>query len=512
MIEKEKELISTHELSDKRMVEIQKLGLDLNYAREESRFLDQELNELKNKMNQLQHEYEEAADLNNKQLLGLSERNENLIVEVSDLSKQNSCLNEEIIQLKIEKIDALTRENNSKKDAASNIILLSNEIKRLSNRNELMTKEMEIASKHVKLLQGRIKSKASFSNNVLDLSFKNKKVYEETNYPVTTVTASIVGQKICANNDYDLIQSQVSLSSDRCKSFVINKIDNDMAGTVETQIRKNTYQRKKVSKPSGLGKGKFGFMLDDLEVTKMEDLFDDEIDNRGHQAKLSDTGLDISEVNKCPSQAINCLKSDEESLCNYHLKHVCTEELVNLHPTSSYKPLKSSINRFNERIVTTTNASTNFTQSELRKYWESQARICYELSIELTSSYSDYSFFSRLFELYRLNNSNPDHFILINRSRLYNKAKERRVPFFKFGDFIMSELDNTLETLNIKKKINVKEGNATCINTSSNLSFRASQSGSRNPSTTSILQTATQKTLRESKPEKALAYFSNRFV
>lgn len=507
-MEKEKEVISIHELSDKRMTEIEKLNLDLNFAKEESKFYDHEYNEIKQRYLQLQHELEEASDSFNKQIHSLSEKNENLISENSSLNKQISGLKDEVLRLKNEKYETINKENSSKKESAASIILLSNEIKRLTNKNELLSKEIEIARMHTKLLKGKIDSKLSLPSNT-ESNHLNKKIYDEE-AKIHKLTSP--DKNLYQNND-NLIQSQISLNSYHCKSLVINKIDLDAAAFVQPQVRKNTYQRKKLSKPNGLGKGKLGFLLDDLETSKLEDLFDDET-NKNYQAKLNDTGLDISVVNKCPSQAINCMKSDEESVCNYHIKHVCTEELVNLHPASSYKPLKSSINKFNEQIVTATNASTNFNQSELRKYWSSQIRICCELNLEITSStYSDCMFFSRLFDLHKLNYSNPDHFILINRSRLYNKAKERRIPFFKFGEFILSELEQTLETLNIKKKVptNKEAVNSNCVNSSSNLSFRVSNSGSRNLSTTSVCTSMNQKTNKE-KPGKALAYFSSRFV
>ena len=127
----------------------------------------------------------------------------------------------------------------------------------------------------------------------------------------------------------------------------------------------------------------------------------------------------------------------------------------------------------------------------------------------------------------KLNHTDPDMFILLNKNRAYKKCKEMRIPFNKYGEFIYNELNNVLEIVNVKKTTtnSVNKSKLGSINTNSKVSINRSKNNNNtttnnfniknnnfvdNFSINSQSNTLNRET--ESKKEGLFSFFVNRFI
>lgn len=65
------------------------------------------------------------------------------------------------------------------------------------------------------------------------------------------------------------------------------------------------------------------------------------------------------------------------------------------------------------------------------------------------SNKSEIIFFYKIFDYCRIVSTIPDYFILLNKDRLYRKAVENRIPFYKYIDYIFDELKLQISRMNI---------------------------------------------------------------
>ena len=140
---------------------------------------------------------------------------------------------------------------------------------------------------------------------------------------------------------------------------------------------------------------------------------------------------DINLINK-NNRKFNNSKLDSEKNISYILEDLVSDDFYPVQPVNLNNYFKEEENK----LISTT-------------FSEHKKLIIIEISFSYDPQYPDQSFFYRLFDLCRLNSNNADNFIIMNKQRLYNKSKEMRIPFYKYEDFIYSELDKFLISLNI---------------------------------------------------------------
>lgn len=435
----------------------------------------------------MQAEFEENTESTHKMLMMTQEKNECAMEEIFSLRKQINSLNEEHQKLIVEKKSIMQRETFAKKETASAIINLSNEIKKLSNKNELLSKENEINCRKNTLMKSKLETTQiinSSSISKFDANFKIRKEEEDT-------SSASINYLINNKEKPELFDHSYSSLNNSYRQWKGSE-DQELKAY---QVRKTTYKRKIVTKPICFRTDKVGYTFgENNDGSRIEDYFIEE-SNIPVKPKLSISNISVDELSNSPNKGISHIKSDDESLCNYRMKQVSTEQLANFNNIKMSNTYKLSIMKGNDKQAT-------YSANEMRANLSDYLTICHELSFEISSSlYSDSSFFSRLFDMCKLNYKNPDHFILISKSRLYTKAKDKRVPFHKFAEFIKSEVDTTLETLNIKKVV------------SSNMNQSILNGRNRQTSNKSLINLPKSKDKRDcNKLEKSLAFFSQSFV
>lgn len=159
--------------------------------------------------------------------------------------------------------------------------------------------------------------------------------------------------------------------------------------------------------------------------------------------------------------------------------------IANKQSISNDSEIKNSEGGFNLNLITNSSKgilknkypinddNTIISPSDL-KLIESNAylRINKEIQFTLLSSYSDSCFFFRLVDYCKANSIFTDYFVLLNKKKTYEKALKNNVEFCLYGKFIISEVENIINSLGInlddilKKNIaNKKKKNEIDLNT-----------------------------------------------
>lgn len=116
------------------------------------------------------------------------------------------------------------------------------------------------------------------------------------------------------------------------------------------------------------------------------------------------------------------------------------------------------------KYISNIDENTIISPSDLRLI-ESNAylRIQKEFQFTLNSIYSDSSFFYRLVDYCKANSIFADYFVLLNKKKSYEKAVKNNVEFCLYGKYIISEVENIINSLGIniddilKKNLSMKK-------------------------------------------------------